>query len=68
MKIKLAQALLCVIGIFLVSACAELKETGRVIGHGTRDITTSIGHASRDAAKSISESAKKVIDDANNSD
>lgn len=68
MKTKLTQAVLCVVGIFLVSACAELKETGKVIGHGTRDITTSIGHASRDAAKSISESTKKVIDDANSSE
>lgn len=47
----------------LVSACAEIKETGKTIGHTTKEITTSIGHASRDAVKSVGESTSKVADD-----
>lgn len=37
----------------LLSACAEVKETGRAIGHGTRDVARGIGHGTRAAAKGI---------------
>ena len=48
--------------VFLQS-CAELKDTGRTIGHGARDVGTAIGHASRDAAKSIGKNTKKIAED-----
>lgn len=48
---------------FSLIACAEFKETGRTIGHATKDITTSIGHASRDAAKSIGKNTKEMVSD-----
>jgi hypothetical protein len=37
----------------LLCACAEIKQTGRIIGHTTRDVTREIGHGTRDAARII---------------
>jgi hypothetical protein len=45
----------------LLSACAQLKEAGRTIGHTTRDVTRAIGHGTRDAAKAVGEGVKKVV-------
>jgi len=45
----------------LLSACAQIKETGRTIGHTTRDVATAIGHGTRDAAKAVGEGVKKVV-------
>ncbi len=58
----------------LLASCAEIKDTGRAIGHGTRDVakkvghttrdvTKKIGHASRDAAKAVSQETKEVVED-----
>jgi hypothetical protein len=46
---------------YLLSACAQLKEAGRTIGHTTRDVTRAIGHGTRDAAKAVGEGVKKVV-------
>ena len=51
---------LVLLGCFL-SACAQVKETGRTIGHTTRDVTRAIGHGTRDAAKAVGEGVKKVV-------
>ena len=55
-------------------SCAEFKQAGRDIGHGTRDVTRAIGHGTRDAAKAIGhgsrdvyQAAKKEIQDATDS-
>jgi hypothetical protein len=45
----------------LLSGCAQVKETGRIIGHTTRDAATAIGHGTRDAAKAVGEGVKKVV-------
>jgi hypothetical protein len=45
----------------VLSACAQVKETGRTIGHTTRDVATAIGHGTRDAAKAVGEGVKKVV-------
>jgi hypothetical protein len=37
----------------LLGACAEIKQTGRIIGHTTRDVTREIGHGTRDVVKTI---------------
>ena len=56
--------ILCYLALsYLLVACAEFKETGRTIGHTTKDITTSIGHASRDAAKSLGKKTQEVVSD-----
>jgi hypothetical protein len=47
-------------GCFL-SACAQVKEAGRTIGHTTRDAARAIGHGTRDAAKAVGEGVKKVV-------
>lgn len=39
-------------------ACAEIKQTGRTIGHTTRDVTREIGHGTRDAVKTIGHGAR----------
>lgn len=46
---------------YLLSACAQLKEAGRTIGHTTRDAAREIGHGTRDAAKTVGEGVKKVV-------
>ncbi|MGJ0484551.1 MAG: hypothetical protein ACR65R_08465 [Methylomicrobium sp.] len=44
----------------LLSACAEIKQTGRIIGHTTRDVTREIGHGTRDAVKTIGHGTRRV--------
>lgn len=56
----------------LLTACADLKEAGKeighgtrdaakAIGHGTRDVTKAIGHASRDAVKTVGDGVEKAV-------
>jgi hypothetical protein len=45
----------------LLSACAQVKEAGTIIGHSTRDVATAIGHGTRDAATAVGEGVKKVV-------
>jgi hypothetical protein len=54
-------AFLLVLSGCLLLACAQVKETGRTIGHTTRDVATAIGHGTRDAAKAVGEGVKKVV-------
>jgi hypothetical protein len=54
-------AFLLVLSSCLLLACAQVKETGRTIGHTTRDVATAIGHGTRDAAKAVGEGVKKVV-------
>ncbi|CAH0991960.1 hypothetical protein SIN8267_02075 [Sinobacterium norvegicum] len=49
--------------LLLVGGCAEFKQAGHDIGHGTRDAAREIGHASRDAAKAVSKGTARVWDD-----
>ena len=44
-------------------ACAPLKETGRTIGHTTRDVTTGIGHGARDVTREIGHGTRDVVRD-----
>ena len=45
----------------LLSACTQVKEAGRTIGHTTRNAAKAIGHGTRDAAKAVGEGVKKVV-------
>ncbi len=47
-----------------LSACTELKQAGRTVGHVSRDVTREIGHASRDVAKEIGRGATRVMTEA----
>ena len=58
-RVKIA-SLLVLLGC-LLPGCAQVKETGRIIGHTTRDAATAIGHGTRDAAKAVGEGVKKVV-------
>jgi hypothetical protein len=58
---RLTSALLLVLLGCLLSACAQIKEAGRAIGHTTRDVARDIGHGTRDAAKAVGEGVKKVV-------
>ncbi|ABI72300.1 hypothetical protein Sfri_2455 [Shewanella frigidimarina NCIMB 400] len=46
-----------------LSACAELKQTGKEIGHTTKKVTTAIGHGTRDTVKAIGHETKEVINE-----
>lgn len=48
-----------------LSACAELKETGRAIGQSTKDVTTEIGHATRDTTKAIGHASRDAVKSVN---
>ena len=44
-----------------LSACTQLKETGRDIGHATKEATTEIGHATRDATRAIGHASRDAV-------
>jgi len=48
------------ISALLIFSCAEFKQAGRDIGHGTRDVVKAIGEESRD----VYEEVKKDIHEA----
>ena len=54
--------------LFIVNGCAEFKQAGHDIGHGTRDAAREIGHASRDAAKAVSKGTARVWNDVTDDD
>lgn len=41
----------------MMAGCAELKEAGRSIGHGTRDAAKAIGHGTK---RVVNETANKI--------
>ena len=43
-------------------SCAEFKQAGRGIGHGTRDVTREIGHGSCDAFNEFKKDIKAATD------
>lgn len=45
----------------IILSCAELKQAGRDIGHGTRDAAKAIGHGTRDAAKAIGHGTRDAV-------
>ncbi|WP_445775891.1 hypothetical protein [Shewanella sp.] len=49
--------------LLCLSACAELKQTGREIGHTTKKVTTAIGHGTRDTVKAIGRETKEVVEE-----
>jgi hypothetical protein len=52
---------ICLIGLVcLLSACAHIKQTGRTIGHTTRDVTREVGHTTRDVTREIGHGARDV--------
>ena len=52
--------LLTLAGGFL-PGCVQIKETGRTIGHTTRDVATEIGHGARDVTKEIGHGTRDVV-------
>jgi hypothetical protein len=46
-----------------VSGCALFKETGRTIGHTTRDVTREIGHGARDVTREIGHGTRDAVRD-----
>lgn len=66
MKKSVFNSAIFTLGVVILSGCAQVKDTGRTIGHGTRDVAKAIGHASRDTAKSIGKNTKKIVNDINN--
>jgi hypothetical protein len=56
--------LICMLAMFSASACTEVKEAGRTVGHTTRDVTTAIGHGTRDVVKDIGHGTRRVVTEA----
>ena len=54
-------ALLVLFSAGLLFSCAELKESGRTIGHMTRNVTREIGHGTRDVTKEIGHGTRRVV-------
>lgn len=52
--------LVLVSSMFVLFACAEMKQAGRDIGHGTRDLTRTIGHTTRDVTRTIGHGTRDV--------
>ena len=67
-NVRASIAFLLVLLGCLLSACSQIKEAGRTIGHTTRDVTREIGHGTRDAAKAVGEGVKKVAKSATEDD
>jgi hypothetical protein len=53
--------LLLIVLSYFLSACAEVKEAGRSIGHTTRNVTRDIGHGSRDTVHILGKGTKRVV-------
>ncbi|MCE9678057.1 hypothetical protein LZP69_02465 [Shewanella sp. AS1] len=65
---KTSVTTISLIALFVaITGCAEMKQTGRDIGHATKEATTDIGHATRDATKAVGhasrDAAKSVKED-----
>lgn len=58
---KFSTTVVLLASIFVLLACAEIKQAGRDIGHGTRDATKAIGHGTRDAAKAIGHGTRDAV-------
>jgi hypothetical protein len=54
-------AVLVLFSTGLLSSCAELKESGRTIGHMTRNVTREIGHGTRDVTREIGHGTRRVV-------
>lgn len=54
-------ALLALLSTGFLSSCAEIKESGRTIGHTTRNVTTEIGHGTRDVTREIGHGTRRVV-------
>jgi predicted small secreted protein len=63
-----AMLIVMLVTCFLVSACAEVKQAGRTVGHTTRDVAKEIGHGTRDAAQDIGRGTKRVVTQATKDD
>lgn len=60
-KSQVKKIFIVALSSWLLSGCAQVKETGKIIGHTTRDVATAIGHGTRDAAKAVGQGVKKVV-------
>lgn len=52
----------CVVIVFLMG-CAEFKDAGRSIGHGTRDAVESIGEGTKRVVNETAEKIEEATDD-----
>jgi len=64
----IAKIIIAAAAITVLASCSTIKETGRTIGHTTRDVTKKIGHTSRDTVKAIGKGTKEVIKDIKDDD
>lgn len=51
------------VGLVMLVGCAEVKEAGRSIGHGTRDAAKSIGDGTKRVVNETAEKIEEATDD-----
>jgi len=54
-------AILVLFSTGLLSSCAEFKDSGRTIGHTTRNVTREIGHGTRDVTRDIGHGTRREV-------
>jgi predicted small secreted protein len=54
-------ALFTLLSPALLSACAEVKDAGKTIGHTTRNVTREIGHGTRDVTRTIGHGTRDTV-------
>ena len=67
MKKIIIKSFVCFVVIFSLVSCVKIKETGKNVGHATKDVTTKIGHATKDTVKAIGKKTKETVNDIKNS-
>ncbi|MGR8980731.1 MAG: hypothetical protein ACU84H_11675 [Gammaproteobacteria bacterium] len=45
----------------LSSACTEIKDAGRTVGHTARNVTREIGHGTRDVMREIGHGSRRAV-------
>lgn len=60
---RYAFGLMCGLLFVVVGGCAEFKEAGRSIGHGTRDAAESIGAGTKRVINETAEKIEEATDD-----
>ena len=58
MKANILLKFLLVVSALVPFSCAEVKQAGKDIGHGTRDVTKAVGKGARDVTRAIGHGAR----------
>lgn len=60
---NIVRSVTLIVMVVALSACVELKQAGRTVGHTSKDVAKDIGHASREVARDVSRGTKRVVNE-----